>query len=401
MDMKKPVASLMVMALFIAALNLRPAINSISPLLQALQSDLGMSASVASLLTTIPVLCMGIFSPIAVKLGSRWGIERVLGWSLFLIGFGTILRLLTVSTLFLLLTAFTAGVGIAAMGPLLPGFIKRYFPNQVPAMISVYTVALTIGAALASGLSVPLESGLHSWKGSLSIWSILAFIAIPIWWIFVLRHRRRETSSNSPSQSSKLPLGNKKAWLLTISFGLMAMIFYSLTAWLPPIIQGMGYSKIYAGNALTFFAIIQIPVSLLLPFLLKRFPSRLLWLLISSVLEIVGFLMILLSIQPMGAAIIIGIGAGTLFPINLLLPIDETTNGEDAASWSGMAQAIGYVIGATGPIILGWIHDATGSFFFAVIGLMIIALLMILVQLVAVPRNRKINLKSEASIQEA
>ncbi|GGH78538.1 CP family cyanate transporter-like MFS transporter [Pullulanibacillus pueri] len=386
--MKKPITIFLVMALFFAALNLRPAINSIGPLLQALQKDLGMSASVASLLTTIPVLCMGIFSPVAVKLGSRWGIERVLGWSLFVIGIGTILRFFTTSTTFLLITAFLAGLGIAAMGPLLPGFIKRYFPHQVPTMISVYTVALTLGAALASGLSVPLENGFGSWKGALGIWALLAFIALPIWWFFVLRHREKGTGKASLSQSSKLPWGNKKAWLLTLSFGLMAMIFYSVTAWLPPIIQGLGYSKIYAGNALTLFAFIQIPVSLLLPLLLKRLPSRLLWLLISSVIEIVGFVMILLSIQPIIAAALIGIGAGALFSLNLLLPIDATTNGQEAASWSAMAQAVGYVIGALGPIILGWIQDATGSFFSAVIGLIIIILIMICVQCVAVPRKQ-------------
>ncbi|WP_409348096.1 MFS transporter [Paenibacillus gyeongsangnamensis] len=386
--MNKSSTGLTVIALFIVSLNLRPAINSISPLLQTLQHDLGMSAFAASLLTTIPVLCMGLFSPMAAKLAGRWGIERVLSYSLFLIGAGTVMRFITHSAMFLLFTAFLAGLGIAALGPLLPAFIKSRFPNNVPTMISIYSVALTLGAALSSSLSIPLQNGLHSWTGSLAIWSLLAFIAMPIWWFFVLRHITR-TKGSSPSKSLMLPWRNVKAWLFTLSFGLMCMIFYSVTAWLPRIIQGMGYSKEYAGTALTLFVAIQIPVSLLLPSLLKRYPSRLLWLIAFSIIELIGILMVVLSVQPLIAATLIGIGASALFSLNLLLPMDATANAQEASAWSAKIQGVGYVIGATGPLLIGWIHDATGSFFFSVIGLVLISLLMMLVQFLAVPGSSK------------
>lgn len=386
--MNKSSTGLTVIALFIVSLNLRPAINSISPLLQTLQHDLGMSAFAASLLTTIPVLCMGLFSPMAAKLAGRWGIERVLSYSLFLIGAGTVMRFITHSAMFLLFTAFLAGLGIAALGPLLPAFIKSRFPNNVPTMISIYSVALTLGAALSSSLSIPLQNGLHSWTGSLAIWSLLAFIAMPIWWFFVLRHITR-TKGSSPSKSLMLPWRNVKAWLFTLSFGLMCMIFYSVTAWLPRIIQGMGYSKEYAGTALTLFVAIQIPVSLLLPSLLKRYPSRLLWLIAFSIIELIGILMVVLSVQLLIAATMIGIGASALFSLNLLLPMDATANAQEASAWSAKIQGVGYVIGATGPLLIGWIHDATGSFFFSVIGLVLISLLMMLVQFLAVPGSSK------------
>ncbi|MCZ8511549.1 MFS transporter [Paenibacillus filicis] len=347
-----------------------------------------MSAFAASLLTTIPVLCMGLFSPMAAKLAGRWGIERVLSYSLFLIGAGTVMRFITHSAMFLLFTAFLAGLGIAALGPLLPAFIKSRFPNNVPTMISIYSVALTLGAALSSSLSIPLQNGLHSWTGSLAIWSLLAFIAMPIWWFFVLRHITR-TKGSSPSKSLMLPWRNVKAWLFTLSFGLMCMIFYSVTAWLPRIIQGMGYSKEYAGTALTLFVAIQIPVSLLLPSLLKRYPSRLLWLIAFSIIELIGILMVVLSVQPLIAATLIGIGASALFSLNLLLPMDATANAQEASAWSAKIQGVGYVIGATGPLLIGWIHDATGSFFFSVIGLVLISLLMMLVQFLAVPGSSK------------
>ncbi|WP_054025717.1 CynX/NimT family MFS transporter [Bacillus sp. FJAT-28004] len=375
--------SLLIVALFIASLNLRPAINSIAPLLENIRDNLGMNASVASLLTSIPVLCMGLFSPAAVKFSGKWGIERVLGWSLFVIGIGTVLRFFTHSTFSLLITAFIAGVGIAVAGPLLPGFIKRHFPKHVPSMIAVYTVALTLGAALSSGFARSLQDGFNSWQSALGIWAVIAFGAVLLWWMFVLRRTPTQVQLSSTGSKASLPWKNKKAWQLTLSFGLMAMLFYSFTAWLPQIVQGMGYSKSYAANVLTIFVVVQIPVSLILPILLRHFPSRRLWLSVEALLELIGLILLASSAEPWIAAIFIGAGAGGLFSLNLLLPLDATNNPQEAASWSAMTQSIGYVLGATGPIILGWIHDATESFSTAIAGLIVINVVMIFVQFAA------------------
>ena len=380
---------LMIIALFIASLNLRPSINSIAPLLETIRTSLGMNASVASLLTSIPVLCMGLFAPVAVKFSGKWGIERVLGWSLLVIGVGTILRFFTNSTSFLLITAFIAGIGIAFAGPLLPGFIKRHFPKHVPSMIAIYTVALTLGAALSSSLIVPMQNSMNSWQSALGIWGVLAFVAVLLWWLFVMRHIRPQDHLASTGTKTRMPWTNKKAWLLTLTFGLMAMLFYSFTAWLPEIIQGMGYSKSYAASALTIFVVVQIPVSLVLPILLRKFPSRRLWLLVSALLQLVGLVMLAFSIEPLVATFFIGVGAGGLFSLNILLPLDATDNPQEAAAWSAMTQSVGYVIGATGPLILGWIHDATDSFSTAIAGLIVINVAMMVVQTVATTIKRK------------
>ena len=379
----------MIIALFIASLNLRPSINSIAPVLETIRTSLGMNASVASLLTSIPVLCMGLFAPVAVKFSGKWGIERVLGWSLFVIGVGTILRFFTNSTSFLLITAFIAGIGIAFAGPLLPGFIKRHFPKHVPSMIAIYTVALTLGAALSSSLIVPMQNSMNSWQSALGIWGVLAFVAVLFWWLFVMRHIRPQDHLASTGTKTRMPWTNKKAWLLTLTFGLMAMLFYSVTAWLPEIIQGMGYSKSYAASALTIFVVVQIPVSLVLPILLRKFPSRRLWLTVATLLQLVGLVMLAFSIEPLVATFLIGVGAGGLFSLNLLLPLDATDNPQEAAAWSAMTQSVGYVIGATGPLILGWIHDATDSFSTAIAGLIVINVAMMVVQTVATTIKRK------------
>jgi CP family cyanate transporter-like MFS transporter len=167
------------------------------------------------------------------------------------------------------------------------------------------------------------------------------------------------------------------------------MLFYSITAWLPPIVQNMGYSKQYAGNMLTIFSIIQIPVCLVLPVLLKRLPSRRLWLLLGSSLLLAGFLLLAFGVRPWLAAVLIGIGPGVLFPINLLLPIDEAADAQQAAAWSAMTQSIGYMIGAFGPVLLGAVHDAAGGSFVSLILAMLGIIVLMLAVHLAVARGRR------------
>ncbi|WDL95974.1 MFS transporter [Alicyclobacillus sp. ALC3] len=378
---------LLVTALFIASLNLRPAINSVAPLLGTMSADLGMTAATASLLTSIPVLCMGVFSPLAAKASGKWGMERVVGISLLVIGVGTVLRLFTHSVDVLLLTALVAGAGIAFIGPLLPGFIKLHFPNHVPPLIAVYTVALTLGAAVSTWLSIPLQHGFHSWQGSLAFWAVIAFVAAAVWWLFVQVLMKNPASAHPAGVSVKLPWGSGRAWLITLSFGLMGFLFYSLTAWLPQIIEGMGYSKSYSANALTLFVAIQIPVSLVLPLVLRRYPSRRLWLVVESLLELAGLLLLVSHVDPYLACATIGIGAGGLFPLNLLLPIDVTNHHHEAAAWSAKAQSVGYVMSALGPVVLGWIYDGTHSFASAMFAMIAIIVVMVVVQIAATAKR--------------
>jgi CP family cyanate transporter-like MFS transporter len=150
----------------------------------------------------------------------------------------------------------------------------------------------------------------------------------------------------------------------------------------------MGYSKAYAANALTVFVAIQIPVSLVLPMVLKRFPSRRVWLVTESLFELAGLLCLVFNLLPWLASALIGIGAGGLFSLNLLLPIDATGDHHEAAAWSAKAQSVGYVISALGPILLGWIYDATHRFASAVAAMIVIVLAMIVVQLAATARKQ-------------
>ncbi|WP_341347899.1 MFS transporter [Paenibacillus sp. FSL H3-0469] len=368
---------LLFIALLAASLNMRPVITSVSPLLSNIQGDLAMSSLQASLLTTLPVLCMGLFAPVAVSISRRFGMERTIFASMVLIGAATAARGVLSSASGLILTALAAGVGIGIAGPLLSGFIKRYFPGR-SAMVSVYSASLVLGASLAAGLSVPLFTWLDSsWQLSLAVWAVLSLAALPAWW----RITAKSLQPEAQSVHAKLPVANKRAWLLTVFFGLMASVFYSLTAWLAPIAMSMGYSRHDAGNLLTLFTLIQIPVSILVPVLVARFQRRTLWLVLCSLFELSGLLLLLGSGSPFLSAVLLGIGAGGLFPLALMLPLLMTQRAEEASAWSSLSQGGGYILGALGPLAVGRILDASGSFQLALTGLAVVTVLMIAVQL--------------------
>ncbi|MFM9281966.1 MFS transporter [Paenibacillus jiagnxiensis] len=281
-------------------------------------------------------------------------------------------------------TAFLAGVGIALAGPLLSSFIKQYFPARVASMVGIYSTAMAVGASFSVGLSVPLQNALGgSWRGSLAVWALLAVIALPIWLALAITGRRnRQYGQTAAANDASFPVKKMRAWVLTLFFGLVSAIFYSLTAWLAPAIQSHGYTKETAGSIQTWFTIISLPSTLLIPMFVQRFQKRLFWLVGCALMELIGVLMLNLSVSPWIVAIPLGIGAGGLFPIALMLPIDETDNASEASSWSAMAQSGGYILGALGPLGIGWLHDASGSFVYAFYGLAVIIVLQIMVQLV-------------------
>ncbi|BBI34113.1 MFS transporter [Cohnella abietis] len=385
----------LVFALILAALNLRPSITSIPPMLGTLQEQLGISGSIASLLTSLPVLCMGLFAPLAVKLNRKWGTEGAIAVALLLIGVGTAFRLFAGSILALLMTSFLAGLGIAIAGPLLSGYIKRHFSNRASAMVGVYSTAMVLGAVLSVWLSVPLQKLMNgSWNDSLAIWAVLAIIALPIWWRLALRMKKEKAKQTEQTRAvtiDTIPLKKYRAWVLTLFFGLMAAIFYSVTTWFAPAVQSMGYTKETAGNMQSMLTLISLPATLFIPMLVQRFQRRLLWLIVCSVLELIGVLMLNLSVSPWLAAIPLGIGTGGLFPLALMLPIEETRNAGEANAWSSMVQSGGYIMGAAGPFVVGRIHDVSDSFIQAFYVLAVMIVLQIIVQVVIGNKKATLN----------
>lgn len=364
-------------ALFVAALNLRPMITSVASMMGMIQTELGITALTASLLTTLPVLCMGVFAPVATTLSQRFGLERTIFVSLLLITIATTLRGIDSSVLLLLVTALAGGMGISLAGPLLSSFIKKYFPNS-SGIVSIYSVSMTIGAALASALTIPIYTeSQHNLPFALACWAALGFIALIVWVTFVLK---KQNSSNKIMRH-RLPLGNKKAIQFTLFFGFMASMFYSMTSWISPIAQSFGYSLQYSSMLLTIFTLIQIPVSLLVPSIVNRSGKPKLLLVLCSISELIGLVLLLLPLPMLPAVIFLGVGAGGLFPLALMLPIMETRTAEEAGTWSAMSQMGGYIMGALGPLFIGWVFDLSGNFNASIIAMIVIVILMIGVQM--------------------
>ncbi|GLG01792.1 cyanate transporter [Alicyclobacillus hesperidum subsp. aegles] len=352
----------LIMAIFIVSLDLRPPITSIGPLMTQIQHALHMNSLTASLLTAIPVFCMGIFAPLTGTVGDRMGIDRAIFACMMLIGFATLLRFFVHASALLLVSAFLAGVGIAVIGPLLSGFIKEHFAERAAAVIGIYSVGIGVGATVSAGLSIPLGSALHSWQASLGTWTVLAALGLAVWVPVLVADRGFRDEEQA---KGRLPWNVGRAWLLLIAFGLQSGIYYSVTTWLAPQAEQTGYSAAGAGVVLTTFSVIQMFSSLVIPMLVHRSNKRTPWLMACAVFSVVGLALCAMPLGMTGpwiADVFLGIGLGGLFPILLILPLDEASTGDEASRWTAMMQCGGYIMSGVVPMLAGAIEDATGSY---------------------------------------
>lgn len=384
-----------VFSLFILSMNLRASITSISPVLKNIQMDLQMSSAVVSLLTALPVFCMGIFAPLAGKLSERWGIELTIALSVLLIGVSTALRLIASSPVLLLVTAILSGIGIAITGPLISGYIKKHFPRSSSSMIGVYSAGMGIGASLSAGLVVPVMHAFHqSWNVALAIWSVFALAGVLVWIPIIKKSKQSQATKNkSASQKSRLPWGNRYVWLLMIMFGLQSGVYYSLATWLAPKVQDMGYSDAYAATTVTVFSVMQMICSFIIPIIINNSTKRKPWMLLCALSSFTGiFMLIIGGISPVICASLAGIGAGGLFPLAMILPLDATATPKEASEWTAMIQFGGYIISGIIPMLVGVIKDMTDTFDVALIALLFtLAVLMLL--------TLKVTTKKESTIQ--
>lgn len=375
----------LVVVIFFLSLNLRPSITSVGPLLDLIKTDLGMTGVVASLLTTLPVFCMGIFALFSIQLSNRLGIEKSLLIAIALIFVATLFRAFLSSSLLLLATSLVSGIGIGIAGPLLTGFIKKYFPDKL-GVTSVYSVSMVIGAAIATTFSIPLFKMMNdSWKYALSFWSVLAGIAA----LFLLPLLvKGKTTSQVAMKMPSMRVTNQRVYWFLLFFGFMAAIFYSVTAWLAPIVQSMGMSDSQSGLILTLFTVIQIPVSFFMPILVGKIGNRKMWLLLCGLSEIIGVALLMGHFSPWVATVFLGIGAGGLFPLALLIPLREASSAEEATTWSAQMQFGGFIIGAIGPLVVGLTLDVFHNNFTPALVVILMTVLALMVTVWQMEKKR-------------
>ncbi|RAZ70269.1 CynX/NimT family MFS transporter [Planococcus maitriensis] len=360
---KKPALTAVIFAILLVALNLRPAISSIGPMLEPIRTDLALTNGQVSLLTAVPVLCMGVFAPFAIVFNRRFGLKRSIGFLLAAIGVFTLGRGFWPSYFNLLLSSFFIGIAIAIIGPMLSAMIKRDFPTRTASLIGVYSFGMGLGATLAAGLTGVVYAA-SGWPAGLAIWSGLAIAALIIWLRMPEANGKgQQAMPDDPLPISESPWKNLKAWYMLLFFGFQSAFFFSMLTWLAPIAIDKGLSVLSAGAVVTVMTAVQIVCNISIPLLFSRYPNRFLWVLAVLAFGTAGILLLMVAgaWSVWLAAALIGVALGGLFPIALLLPLDATASADEANSWAAMTQSGGYLISAFMPFIIGVVYDRTGN----------------------------------------
>ncbi|WP_417197693.1 CynX/NimT family MFS transporter [Bizionia sp.] len=380
---------LLVGILFIAV-NLRPALSSIGPLIDMIRQDVGLSETLLGLLTTLPLIAFGVVSTITPLFTKRYGIGNTLLGSLILLAVGIIIRSnggvfeLYLGTIFL-------GIAIAFGNVLIPAMIKRNFPHKAGLVTSLYSGIMSLGAAFAAGLSVPLAMEMNlGWRGSLGVWAGLAIIAVIIW-VPNLKRINRTVPNRSFKEAMKKLSGSKLVWKLALYMGLQSFAFYVILAWLPAILMDRGYDASYAGWMLSLSQATGIIGAIFIPIWAgSRKDQRLVIvsLIIVEVIAIIGLLFPEVGLTEIWVGLI-GMVLGGTFGLSLLLIVLRSDDAETAAELSGIVQSIGYFIAATGPFIVGVIYDITDMWSYALLLLVLISIIK-LVMGIDVGKDRKV-----------
>ena len=337
--------ALLIVGIILIAINLRPALAGVGPLISAIRDTTGLSNTMLGLLTTLPLLAFGVLSMFTSVFTRRMGIEGTIALALSLLSIGISLRVIP-SDLALFGGTLLLGIGIAFGNVLLPSLVKRDFPEKTGLMTSLYSSMLGVGAALAAGVSVPLAKDLNlGWHWSLGVWALLSLAALLIW----LPQLNRQTKPKHAKTflESISDLGQSKlAWNVALFMGLQSLAFYVVLAWLPEILQDRGIDENTAG-----------------------------WLLsLSQGTGVLGTLIVPIWAEKIGDQRKL---------VALLFIVMRTHDTETATELSGMAQSIGYLLAATGPTLFGALHDLTRTWFIPLLLLFIVAVFKIITGIIA------------------
>ncbi|WP_425581335.1 CynX/NimT family MFS transporter [Streptomyces sodiiphilus] len=362
--------------LFLTALNLRPAISGLGPLLEEVRHGLGMSGTVAGLLTSLPALCFAVFGVTAPRLARRYGPAAVVLAGMAAVALGTALRPLAGGTGVFLATSTLALAGIAVGNVLMPVLVKRYFPDRIGTMTGLYSMALAGGTAAAAALTVPLTQAIGGgWRTGLGVWSVPAVLAALLWVVVLLRERRGRRGTGE-THGSVRPGGENgarrepaprimrspTAWALAVFFGLQSTGAYVTLGWMPQIFRDAGVPATTAGVLVAVIMGMGVPLAFVLPRLaagMRRQGGLLAVLGVSGLAAYAG-----LWLAPAAGAwlwaLLLGV-AMCAFPVVLTLIGMRARTGAGVAGLSAFAQSTGYLLSLPGPLIVGLLYDTTGG----------------------------------------
>ncbi len=363
----------LLIGLLLASLTLRPQVVGLGPLLPDIQAAFGMSYATAGLLITIPVLCLGIFAPIAPVLAGRIGAVRAVTVAISLIGFAGVLRLVVPGTAGILIFTFVLGAGMGLGNALMVVAVKERFADRPLLLTSVYTAGIQLGSSVAAVLAVPLAGMLNGWRYSLMVFSLASIAALIGWFLLT----RNVSHDRPPGVFPRFPLRSRLAWVFVLMFGLMGVIYYGITAWLPAAYIELGYSHTATGWLAAIFNIGTVPATIAVGIIGERITRRRGLLAAASTMVIAT---LLLALVPSGAVVWIlfaGFANGAMFTLTMSLPLDVADRPVDVGAVAGMMLFFGYLATATAPFLLGAMRDAMGNFDLALLVFPLCALLYV------------------------
>jgi len=367
--------TLLVVAVAAAGLNLRTAITSLPPLFPDLQTQLHLSTATLSLLAATPVICFGVVSAFTAWLNRRYGEEMILLVALVLLTAGLLLRGVAPGVMLFPGTVLAASA-IAVLNVLLSSMAKRRWPERAGLLIGIYLTTLSAGAILSSLLSVPLYDRSGSVQLALGVWAVPAALAVLLW-LPQLRYRTvglAPAAAVAPGRAGVKVYRYALTWQVTAFMALQSLLYYAVLSWLPTIFQDRGDSAVTAGNLLALMGVGNLTTSLLVPVLAHRRPSQrglVVPSLIGTAAGLAGCLW-----APLGSApfwvLVLGVSQGSCLGLAIFFMLARAPDAGVAASLSAFAQSVGYLVASVGPLVVGLLHSATGSWNLPVVLLLVL-----------------------------
>jgi len=338
---------------------MRPQILAIGPLLPLIRGDLALSAGVAGLLTTIPVLCMGVFAPIGPRVAANLGTRAALAGCLALIvGFG-LLRSVVSSVELLLVATLGIGIGIGVAGAIPSMVVSQRIAHRPALGTGAYAGGIVAGSTLAAAFAVPLAID-GDWRRALALISIVTILSL-VAWLVLVRGEQSKRVRDQPAR--RLPWRNPTAWLLILVFGLQSILFYGVASWLPNIYVERGWTADAAGPLIAVFNGVGLVTTIGIPLVADRLGARRPQLTVASIIAVGAMAMFVVA--PALAFVwvaILGLALGAVFPLVLTLPLDVASDPAEVGSVTALMLLGGYILSAAGPVVLGAARDLTGDF---------------------------------------
>lgn len=353
-------------ALLLYSLVLRAPVAAVPPLLSRVASGLDVSVAWASLLTSIPVLCFGLLTPVASRLIGWLEVNHAGLYCLAGVILGSVVRSYC-GLVGAVVGTVLIGAGITIGNIVVPLVIGRHFQHRIALMTGAYSSTVNITVALTTALSVPLADR-SGWRLSIAFSGVVLGVIALVAWLAVYPPNARgmrkssSSSSSSPLSSSPTMLARRVwrwrvGWLLAVAFAGHVLAFQSITTWLPSALaEELHLSATGAGMASSLFQAAGVvgPFTVDCLTRLARWPlERVVWVIcVCWIVMPVG-----MAIIPAGWAtwsVIGGTAQGAFFTALFLIVIQRSRNLDENRQLTAMVQGFGYVCAALGPVLLGW-----------------------------------------------